>query len=183
MLSCGFAAKLVGKTDPSKTLTFSTLRKPPRPSVTDVFSSSPIEHPPMTCALMTRIRTISIGRAAIAARASANVVKGPRAFVQRKYGERARGELNLRHRYERAAQPFPYVRRNGVIQQRGAVGFQTHGTAGALFVKSIAHERDHRLRMGCARHECCVLRAESDQRGRHEDRMHRRDFQFIADGA
>ena len=91
------------------------------------------------------------------------------------------GELDLRHRGERAAHAVPQVRRQRIVEHRRAVVAQAHRAAGAVADETRrAAARCTTCRCGSSRIQLRVRRAVAGQRDRRQQRMDRRRLELEA---
>ena len=94
---------------------------------------------------------------------------------------RAGGELDLRHRRERASRAFPEVLVERIVEQRRAVGTQRDDAARAFGVKAVSQERDDDLHVCEIAHPVRVCRAVTGKRDRGKHGVDGRDFELVAD--
>ena len=91
-----------------------------------------------------------------------------RVLVERIDAAGAGGELDLRHRLQRAARAVPDEVRDRVVEDRRAVPIEFDAPALALLVETVAQERDDRARISHAAHDVFVSGAEPGNVGRHQ---------------
>ena len=106
-----------------------------------------------------------------------------RIAVQRHHRAGSGGKLDFGHAVERPPEPVPAIGRDAVIEHGAAVCAQLNVTAGAVGVKTVAHQGQHHVGVGQLCHVFGVGFAVTAKQGGGQRRVQGRDFEFVAHGA